>query len=165
MSQFWKPIAGTNEKYWISSYGRVYSYKSNRNLTLQKTEKGYVMACIFTDKFKMKAVARLVGMAFIDNPHNLPEINHLDGDKNNNRVSNLVWSTTRDNLLHAFKLGLKVNKGAKNPTSKLTDKKVLRIREAYKVNPKLPLKFLAQKFNVTVQLISMVKHRKCWQHI
>lgn len=57
-----------------------------------------------------KYVHRLVAEAFIPNPNNLPEVNHIDGNRQNNNVSNLEWVTSQGNKLHAIRTGLKVYK-------------------------------------------------------
>lgn len=54
-----------------------------------------------------RKVHREVALAFIPNPYNLPEVNHIDGDKHNNHVSNLEWVTHQQNVQHSFDTGLK----------------------------------------------------------
>lgn len=69
-----------------------------------------------------KRIHRLVGEAFISNPENKPEINHKDGNKLNNHVSNLEWATKRENIDHAIKHGLRENVG-KTPSYSMLGKK------------------------------------------
>ena len=76
-------------------------------------------------------VHRLVAAAFIPNPDNLPCVNHKDGNKQNNSVSNLEWVTYSENQKHAYETGLKSANGTKNGQHKLTEKDVAEIREHY----------------------------------
>lgn len=55
-----------------------------------------------------RLVHRLVAIAFIDNPNNYRDVNHIDGNKENNRVDNLEWVTASQNAIHAYRLGLRV---------------------------------------------------------
>lgn len=76
---------------------------------------GYELAYLCKNsKRKALTVHRLVAKAFIPNPSDLPEVNHKDGDKLNNRVSNLEWSSISDNRKHAYDTGLQPNKVFKN---------------------------------------------------
>lgn len=117
----WKEIKGYEGKYIISNYGEVISlprYKQN-NSKLQHVEpkeikryvnpkNGYVYVQLWNNaKYKNIRLHKLVAQAFIKNSNNLPQINHKDGNKKNNRVDNLEWCTAKDNILHSYKIGLR----------------------------------------------------------
>lgn len=107
MDEVWREIDGYGGLYQISSFGRV---KNSKGLIMaQKPSKdGYVRIQLFKDKkYKAEYVHILVGRAFIPNPQNKPEINHIDADKSNNHVGNLEWVTRRENHFHAVSMGLK----------------------------------------------------------
>lgn len=80
---------------------------------------------IHLDKFY--SLHRLVAEHFIPNPHNLPQVNHINGDRRDNRANNLEWCSASQNVKHAFASGLKSNAGTLNPISKLTEEQVKQI--------------------------------------
>jgi len=106
--EIWKPIEGTNGRLEISSEGRVKSnLRDGRILKVTKDKKGYLRLRVTLDRIKKcYKVHRLVACAFLDNPDNLPQVNHKDGNKQNNSVNNLEWVTNYDNARHAMKNGL-----------------------------------------------------------
>ena len=84
-------------------------------MKLQADKDGYPTIFLWRYKRKVRCrVNRLVAQAFIPNSQNKPEVNHIDGNKQNNRVSNLEWCTRTENERHAYKTGLKQPKYADN---------------------------------------------------
>ena len=106
---------------------------------------------------KSLLVSRLVAKAFIPNPDNLPQVNHEDGNKSNNYYKNLGWVTASENMLHAYRTGLKSAKGCKNPNAKLTPEQVKYIRTTGKETPR---RYLEELFQVTANTISRIRHEK-----
>lgn len=104
----WKicPIADFFE---VSTNGDVRLATRKRNIKPCDNGHGYlyVVKVFSGNKKKHYYIHRLVATTFLDNPDNLPEVNHKDGDKRNNNVLNLEWCSRRDNKLHAYRTGLK----------------------------------------------------------
>ena len=94
--------------YAISNYGNIKNIKNNKILKPHKNTNGYMEYTFCQNKIKATfRIHRLVGIYFIDNPQNKPYINHIDGDKTNNNVSNLEWCSAKENDNHARETGLK----------------------------------------------------------
>ena len=167
MKEIWKDIPNYEGRYQVSNHGRVYSL--NQRKTLMKpsiSNYGYHRIGLYKNNVRtFKFIHRLVAQTFIPNPNNLPEVNHLDGVKTNNKVNNLEWSTKSNNEKHAFRTGLKIScKGIKHPKSKLTEQQVLEIRNKY-MPRKYSLTMLANEYNISFQLVSLIINRKIWTHI
>ena len=103
--------------YKIDKNGNVYSnYKPKTNITtdtwlklvpvLDKGVGYYLVTLCYKGKQKNKFIHRLLAEHFIDNPENKPVVNHIDGVKTNNNLSNLEWCTVKENSQHAVNLGL-----------------------------------------------------------
>ena len=115
--EIWKDMVGYEEYFKVSSFGNIYSKRTNKKLKLTKSKTGYL--CFTTQlegrnsKCILFRVHREVAKAFIPVPSDLVgyensnhygviPVNHIDGNKLNNNVCNLEWTTYRDNLLHAY---------------------------------------------------------------
>ena len=102
--EIWKDIEGFEGKYQVSTWGRVRSchHGKTKILTPYKNERGYLKVGLSVGKRKTQKfrVNRLVALAFIPNPYNLPQVNHKDGNKENNSYTNLEWATNEINSKH-----------------------------------------------------------------
>lgn len=100
--EIFKDIPGYEGKYQITSWGRVYNVDRGSFITPEHHHKGYLRVDLFDRNGKRThyKVHRLVGMAFIPNPENKPQINHKDGNKENNSFTNLEWVTNDENVDH-----------------------------------------------------------------
>lgn len=133
MSEIWKPVVGYEGFYEVSNLGRVRSldrYLPNRwgngeklvkgRILTQKTEKkgGYLRVHLRVAPLSKEfLVHRLVAEAFIPNPDNLPQIDHINTNRTDNKVENLRWCTAKENANNPFTLERKriTNTGSKNP--------------------------------------------------
>ena len=141
--------------YHVSNFGRVKSFKGKQRIIKPALSgSNYLFITLYScDKAKPISVHRLVALAFIPNPKKKSEVNHRDGNKFNNHVSNLEWATSSENNLHAFNTGL-MKSGEDFYNAKLTNEQVRYIRE----NPSnLTLVQLAEMFPVNMQTISDIQ--------
>lgn len=103
--EIWKEI-DDNENYIVSNTGKIRRRGSDIDHSTYE-KKGYLLVDLYKGgERSKKRVSRLVAEAFIPNPDNKPEVNHIDGDKKNNSVGNLEWSTKKENCRHAWDNGL-----------------------------------------------------------
>lgn len=143
--EFWKDIQAYEGLYQISNFGRIKrleresKYKHSKRglkekiMVLNKNKHGYRFIKLVNDGLvKTHSVHRLVAIHFISNIENLPEVNHKDGDKNNNEHSNLEWCSRANNMNHAYENSLINQKGTNSFWSKLNEEEVLEIRELYR---------------------------------
>lgn len=119
--EIWKDIPGYEGRYKISNFGNIQSLnrevlsKGKLHQTIPtkyiKQQKDKRHSYLYVDLYdnisrKRFRVHRLVAMTFIPNPNNYPQINHIDGNKQNNSANNLEWCTQSHNMKEAYKIGL-----------------------------------------------------------
>lgn len=111
MKEIFKDIKNYEGLYQVSNLGRVRNKKTV--LKPYKNVFGYLIVYLSKNNIRKNCrVHRLVAQTFIDNPENKPQVNHINGIKDDNRIENLEWCTNGENEKHAYKLGLKtINKG------------------------------------------------------
>ena len=132
MAVEWKDIEGYEGKYKISNEGDIYSFYKRGCLKPALNNWGYKYVSLSKNNLsKSYVIHRLVALHFIDNPEKLPTVNHIDGNKVNNDISNLEWASYSENMSHAFRTGL--NKPAKglDRSFKLSPENVREIRRDF----------------------------------
>ncbi|AYD82369.1 HNH homing endonuclease [Acinetobacter phage vB_AbaM_B09_Aci01-1] len=112
MEEIWKPVVGYEDLFEISSLGRLLSKRSGRILKQHRHPQGYMNVSTRIGGRLGKNVCfkihRVVAEAFLSNPDSKPTVNHIDGVKHNNILSNLEWATYQENSQHAVDTGLSV---------------------------------------------------------
>ena len=166
----WRWVLGYEGRYEVSNDGRLRSHVVGdyvKPLTVRTEKRGYRFIVLTRpgDRSRGCWVHRLVARAFVPNPLDLPEVNHLDGDKANNLFTNLEWTTRSGNNKHAFDIGLRKAKplyGDASHFSKLKSEDVLEIRRTYKKGNGTAL---AKKYGISLSHLSDIVYRKSWPQI
>ena len=140
--EVWKDISGYEDKYQVSNCGNVRSLEYHNAKGLKRTKnlkpatdcKGYLRCALSKNNIlRTFKVHRLVAMAFLENPNNLPQVNHKDGNHCNNCVDNLEWVTQKENNIHSYRVLNRTSpmKGKMPPNRKIKEED---IRTFYELN-------------------------------
>ncbi len=160
----WREIKGFDGFYFISDLGNIKSlYRGEKLIKPRDSKRGYTTV-ILAGK-KTLYVHRLVASHFICDIDDKREVNHKNGIKNDNKLSNLEIVTKGENLKHAYKIGLRKardTRGEKHQFSKLKECDVLEIRKLFNSKNRRKLSVM---FNVSYETIYDVAKRKTWKHI
>ena len=105
MQEIWKDIEGYEGLYQVSSLGSIRNKKMNLKQSYDRNKYRVITLCKNGIQKKYR-VNRIVAIAFIPNNYNKAQVNHIDGNKENNCVNNLEWVTNKENMDHALKTGL-----------------------------------------------------------
>lgn len=158
MIETWREVDGFTS-YWISDQGRLRRSLKRGGFRILKTHSngnGYTLAALFRNKIRHTFLAhRVVANAFIPNPMSLPVINHLNGDKSDNRAANLEWTTPSGNAVHAHATGL-----AKGRAVTLTAEVVRQIRQSPHGSTSC-----GREFGVSKTTIQQIRNKRTWKHV
>jgi hypothetical protein len=167
MKEIWKDIEGYVGLYQVSNLGRVRRTRVSAGARIKTlvpfNRVGYLAVGLHKNgKRVMFYTHRLVAQAFIKNPRNKVQINHKDGNKQNNKVSNLEWVTPKENTQHAISsLGVDCRCiGENNGQTKLTETFVRQIKES-----RLSVKELAKIYKVGLTTMYNIKNNRSWKHV
>ena len=163
----WAKVKDFEDCYEISSLGNLRSinrevkhyvdgFKRTYKGSIKKTRlnsKGYVRANLKKDGKRYDfTIHRLVAIAFIPNPLNKPQVNHINGVKTDNRVENLEWCTNSENIIHSVKMRL--------VETKLNDLEAIEI-----YNSNLSQRKLAEVYNISASIVWRIKNKKAYKHL
>lgn len=159
-------IDGVKKKYTIDTYGNIYDVELGRYKKQILHHKGYLKVSFYVNgKNKQFFIHRLVLMTF--NPVKSMEklqVNHIDGNKQNNYVGNLEWCTNSENQKHAYKIGLSKSKtGEQNPSAKLNEQEVVEIADMIMAG--VTHKEIAEHFGISGITVSAIRSKRHWEYI
>lgn len=174
----WDSPKGFEGMYQVSNWGNVrslnrnirhpkggLSFRSGQVLRIVLDKYGYPKVVLQKEgRRRYFTVHRLVAEVFVPNPNNLPQVNHIDGDKTNNYYENLEWISALDNQLHAIDKGLKTFEsvsGTKHYNSTLSVKDILNIRKRLNQGEKGVT--LANEYKVSKSTISRIKLKQAYK--
>lgn len=166
--ELWKPIKGYVGLYEISNHGRARLLSGVILKPFKRGRKGAEYWSVDLHKSgaknKIYYVHRLVAIHFVEKPDNKNDVNHIDGNKENNMSFNLEWVTDRENKLHAYAIGLRSNKGEKNPNSRLTAREVSFIRYIKGLYPIILEQDIADFHGVAIPHVNQILNFKKWKN-
>lgn len=180
--EIWKDVVGYEGMYQVSNMGRVLSIERDTTricstrkdsvfhvkggyVYMHDNQHGYVVCNLSKDKkSKSFSVHRLVAIAFIPNPNGYREVNHIDGNKLNNRSDNLEWCTRQQNIRHSFDMGLNHGfLGTDHSKCRFTEQDVYAIREMW--DNKMKSRAIAEKYECSISAIEHIGRRRLWKHL
>ena len=167
IGEIFKDIEGYEGAHQISNFGRVKSFKRNEVKILKPYLTNIYLAVDLLDRCvrKFSSIHILVAKAFIPNPENKPTVNHENGNKFDNCISNLSWATYKENNEHAYDSGLK-RTGENNVQARLTNEEVAYCRKVHvKGDKDFGRNALARKFGVTPQSMAFILSGKTYKNV
>ena len=163
MNEVWKDVVGYEGYYEVSDLGNVRKNKCGTILKLSMGTKYKLVGFYVNQKLKTPMVHRLVATAFIDNPENKEQVNHINGIKTDNRASNLEWVTLQENIAHSVRTGLLAGvRGENHHNCKISEEAARDIKFNY-VKGVTSLKYFAAKHNTTIQNVCFIANNKAWK--
>ena len=166
MDERWRQIVDYEGLYDISDFGRVRSARKSTNTFVGRMLRpgehslGYHQVILYKDGVQRHHyIHRLVASVFIGECNDGEQVNHIDGNKKNNRLDNLEYVTPSENSLHAFSIGKSSQVGERNSCAKLTEDKVLEVMSLLGTMPQWKI---GKLFGVNQSVISRISTGGAW---
>ena len=159
-------IGNIKTDYKVTDDGRIFSLKGDnkKELKLSTLRNGYLYVNLYINGQVFRdTVHRIVARAFIPNLENKPVVNHKDGNKTNNNVNNLEWSTYQENATHALYNNLTTNYGERSPLNKFSEDMIIKVCEMLMEG--LQPKEISDIIGLSQSMVIDIKHQKIWKHI
>lgn len=163
-----KDVKGFEGNYTVNENGDVFSTRSGEKLAPVQVggKYWYVHLCNGKKHTKLVRIHRVVAEAFLERKIGCDQVNHINGDKSDNRVANLEWCTGLQNMAHAIEKGLFRTSGENNPSAKLTCDQVEEIRKIYRRGDAVyGTRGLGKKYGVSNVMISKIVRNKNWANL
>jgi|HubBroStandDraft_2_1064218.scaffolds.fasta_scaffold00002_112 hypothetical protein len=173
--EIWKDIAGYEGYYQVSNMGRIKSLERKVHgrrgllkemmLGLYPNHRGYLLVLLSKGNLKNRLIVhRLVAQHFIPNPENKPEVNHKDGNKQNNSDWNLEWFTRLENAHHSINVLGKNQRGQNHAQAKIKEEDAIEIIMLHRTGV-FTYAELGRKFNLNDGHVSGIVRGKTWKHL
>ena len=168
----WRRAVGFSANYYVSNMGRIltltgYGIKNNpmimkpaQCMDKRRNRLGYFRTVM--DRRNIR-VHRVVAEAWVDNPEGKPFVNHINGDRADNRAANLEWCTNSENVRHAYRTGLAHGvRGEKQHSAKLTEEQVRQFKKEWWGERRMTRKQYAKEFGVSEAAIKDIIRGRSW---
>lgn len=164
----WKDVSEFPDLFMVSDLGRVWSKRTKKILTPTKSKSGYLTICTKVGGRKGKNISRRIHrwvcIEFLENEEGLEFVNHIDGDKTNNKLINLEWCDSSSNMYHSYDKGLRSqSRGEGSSKSVLTQSQVDWARRVHiPRDPDFSTSSLAKELGISRQHMSRIISYKNW---
>jgi hypothetical protein len=160
--EIWKSVVGSDGYYLVSSFGEIKN-KYGHTMRISIDKKGYATINLSKATGVSRYVHRVVAQNFIPNPENKLQVNHKDGNKKNNKISNLEWATPKENIDHSYGL-ITARIGQRHSQAYLTDAQA---RQIYHLgnNTKLKPKEIGDMFGFSHKIVGKIINKRSYKRI
>lgn len=174
--EIWKSIPGWEDRYQASSLGRIRSIERTDSMNRKKLSKilkftlnkntKYLQISFYVSEGKVKTyrVHRLIALTFIPNLENKPTVNHKNSERTDNKIINLEWASTQEQINHTIFMKRKTDYGENNYHAKITEKDIVKIFELWN-SKRHTQKSIGKIFNLSVAHIGDILNGKRWKKV